>query len=57
MIINIINNCINWDISYIWGINPPGEQLATAYYFGYFIILLPAVSILENVLFYLAIKR
>ena len=33
------------------------SQLATAYYFGYFIILLPAVSILENVLFYLAIKR
>lgn len=32
-------------------------SLCTYFYFGYFIVLLPAVSILENVLFYLAIKR
>lgn len=33
------------------------SQIATIFYFSYFIILLPAVSILENVLFYLSIKR
>jgi len=32
-------------------------QLATIFYFAYFVVLLPLVSILENVLFYLAIKR
>lgn len=32
-------------------------QLATIFYFSYFIILLPGISILENILFYLAIKR
>lgn len=32
-------------------------QICTVIYFSYFIILLPAVSILENILFYLAIRR
>lgn len=32
-------------------------QVATVIYFAYFIILLPLVSLLENILFYLAIKR
>nr|YP_052711.2 apocytochrome b [Starmerella bacillaris]Q6ED58.2 RecName: Full=Cytochrome b; AltName: Full=Complex III subunit 3; AltName: Full=Complex III subunit III; AltName: Full=Cytochrome b-c1 complex subunit 3; AltName: Full=Ubiquinol-cytochrome-c reductase complex cytochrome b subunit [Starmerella bacillaris]AAR10338.2 apocytochrome b [Starmerella bacillaris] len=32
-------------------------QLATIFYFSYFMILLPLISILENMLFYLAIKR
>lgn len=32
-------------------------QLATIFYFSYFLILLPLISILENILFYLAIKR
>lgn len=33
------------------------SQFATVFYFSYFIILLPGISILENILFYLAIKR
>ena len=33
------------------------SQIATIFYFGYFILLLPLISILENILFYLAIKR
>ncbi|ANB10909.1 cytochrome b (mitochondrion) [Sugiyamaella lignohabitans] len=32
-------------------------QVATVMYFGYFMVLLPAVSMLENMLFYLAIKK
>jgi ubiquinol-cytochrome c reductase cytochrome b subunit len=31
-------------------------QIATIFYFSYFIILLPLISILENILFYLTIK-
>ncbi len=33
------------------------SQIATIFYFSYFIILLLAISVLENILFYLAIKR
>lgn len=33
------------------------SQIATVFYFAYFIVLLPMVSLLENILFYLAIKR
>lgn len=32
-------------------------QICTVFYFSYFIVLLPVVSVLENVLFYLAIRR
>lgn len=32
-------------------------QLATIFYFSYFVIILPAVSVLENILFYLAIRK
>ena len=32
-------------------------QVATVFYFAYFIVLLPLVSLLENILFYLAIKK
>lgn len=32
-------------------------QFSTIFYFSYFVILLPLISILENILFYLAIKR
>jgi ubiquinol-cytochrome c reductase cytochrome b subunit len=32
-------------------------QISTIIYFAYFLILLPGVSLLENILFYLAIKR
>lgn len=32
-------------------------QIATIFYFSYFILFLPLISILENILFYLAIKR
>lgn len=33
------------------------SQIATIFYFSYFVILLLGISILENILFYLAIKR
>lgn len=32
-------------------------QICTILYFGYFLVLLPIISILENILFYMAIKR
>jgi ubiquinol-cytochrome c reductase cytochrome b subunit len=32
-------------------------QIATIIYFAYFLILLPLVSLLENILFYLALKK
>lgn len=32
-------------------------QLSTIFYFSYFVIILPLISILENILFYLAIKQ
>jgi ubiquinol-cytochrome c reductase cytochrome b subunit len=32
-------------------------QFATIFYFAYFILLLPLISLLENILFFLAIKR